>query len=283
MEAWQLYEILEKDFITGEMKDEWAEEMESIYDFICDNFKKRSMGLVCDFTEEIKKVYTSVFPSKEVMEKILDDDVVNAMLFVHHPCIWDIRSSPDVFYPMDKNLLYKFKERKISIYNLHVPLDNYGEHSTSCTLARNLGIVVEKPFAPYYGAFAGVFGTTNLSNVMDMKTKFQQLIGHKACLYDYGLPEIKNNKVAIVAGGGNEVDVLQEVLKEGANTFITGITAKSDYSKKAHDFAKKNAINILGGTHYSTEKFACISMVDYFKKLGLICEFIGEKSLLDDL
>jgi hypothetical protein len=39
----------------------------------------------------------------------------------------------------------------------------------------------------------------------------------------------------------------------------------------------------LGGTHYSTEKFACMAMTKYFEKLGLPSEFIEDAPGLADL
>lgn len=283
MKSAKLYQHLEKDFITSQMSDEWAEDMGSVADFLCDNFKKRSMGLVCDFATEINKVYTAVFPSDKVMLKILNDDVKNAMLFVHHPSIWDIRKTPEVFQQIDQELLRQFKENQISIYNLHVPLDNFGEYSTSVCLSRALGIKIEKAFAPYFGALCGVFGETELLTVKNLKIKFKEAIGHEVVLYDYGDNEIKEKKVAVIAGGGNDIEMLEEIIKEGVNTFATGITAKTEYSKKAHDFAEKNKINILGGTHYSTEKFACEAMIPYFEKIGLSAEFIADEPVMEDM
>lgn len=165
MKESQLYEQLEKDFITPEMTDEWAKYMESVADFLTDNFKKRSMGLVCDFATEINKVYAAVFPSQKGMQNILDRNETDMMLFVHHPSIWDIRKAPEVFYQMDSDLLQQFKDRKICIYNLHVPLDNFGKYSTSVTLAEALGIKPEKSFAPYCGGMAGVFGQSGSATV----------------------------------------------------------------------------------------------------------------------
>lgn len=283
MKATQLYQHLEEDFVTSEMSDEWAQYMNSIEDFLSDNFKKRSIGLVCDFAIVINKVYTAVFPSKEVMQKILDDEIQDAMLFVHHPAIWDIRKTPEVFQQMNKELLQQFKDRRISIYNLHVPLDNFGKYSTSVTLARALGIKPEKPFAPYFGSLCGVFGKTDCATIQDLRKSFQDAIGHKVSLYGYGNNEIKNKIVAVIAGGGNDLNMLKEIVSEGINTFVTGITAKNEYSKKAHDFAEKHKINILGGTHYSTEKFACMFMVNYFKKIGLSSEFIEDKPVMEDI
>jgi len=283
MKAKELYQKLEKDFITPKMSDGWAQYMDSVADFLSENFKKRSMGLVCDFTEEINRVFTAVFPSDKVMKRVLKNKVQNAMLFVHHPSIWDIRRAPKIFYQMDRNLLQQFKDMKISIYNLHVPLDDYGKYSTSANLAEALGIKPKKPFAPYFGALAGVFGKTDLVTVQDLRKRFEKVVGHKVSLYNYGDNHIKNKMVAIIAGGGNDVDMLEEIANEGVNTFVAGVTIKSDHSKKAHEFAEKNKINVLGGTHYSTEKFACIKLCDYFKKLKLPCEFIEDEPLLADL
>jgi len=283
MKATELYQHLEKDFITSKMNDEWVQYMDSIADFLSKNFKKRSMGLVCDFATEINKIYTAVFPSREVMQRILDDEIQDAMLFVHHPSIWDIRKAPEVFQQMDRNLLQQFTVRRISIYTLHVPLDNFGEYSTSVTLTKALGIKPEKSFAPYFGSLYGVFGRTDLATVQDLRNKFQEAVGHEVTLYNYGDNEIKDKIVAVIAGGGNNVDMLEDAAKTGVNTFVTGITVKNEYSQKAHDFAEKHRMNILGGTHYSTERFACISMVDYFKKVGLPSEFIEGKPVIEDM
>lgn len=283
MKATKLYQKLDHDFILENMTDDWAKHMDLIYDFLSDNFKNRSMGLVCDFTKKITKVYTAVFPSQKVMQKILDDKAENALLFVHHPAIWDIRTSPDVFHQMDRKQLQKFKEKNISIYNLHVPLDNYGNYSTSVTLAKALDIKPNKEFAPYFGGFAGVIGKTEIPTIQELKKKFESALGHKASIYNYGNNEIKNGKVAIVAGGGNSIDILEEIKENKINTFVTGITAKNSHSKAAHDFAKENKINILGGTHYSTEKFACIAMCDYFEKQGLPSRFIDDYPVMEDL
>jgi len=283
MKATQLYQQLEKDFIIPGLSDEWAEHMNSVVDFLTEKFKKRSMGLVCDFATEINRVYTAVFPSGKIMQKILDDGIQDAMLFVHHPAIWDIRKAPEVFQQIDRGLLQQFKDRKISIYNLHVPLDNYGEYSTSVTLMKALGAKPEKAFAPYFGSLSGIFGKIDLQTVQDLRKRFEEAVSHKVSLYNYGDNEIKNKTMAVIAGGGNNIEMLEGVVKAGINTFVTGIAVKNNHSREAHEFAEKNKINILGGTHYSTEKFACIAMCDYFRKMGLLCEFIEDKPVMEDI
>jgi putative NIF3 family GTP cyclohydrolase 1 type 2 len=282
MDAVGLYAQLEKDFIAPALSDDWARYMSPVSDFLTDNFKKRSMGLVCNNSTVITCVWTAVFPSVKVMQYLLDTNKENMLLFVHHPEIWDIRKT-EIFQQMDIKLLKQFKERGISIYNLHVPLDNYGEYSTSVSLARAQGVTDLQPFARYYGSMAGVFGTTDCFSLIEISRHFSALLGHYTSMYQYGSDEIINQRVAVVAGGGNLPDVLKEIAGKGINTFITGVSALNDHSRAAHLVASENRINILGGTHYSTEKFACIAMCRYFQKLGLPCGFIEDIPVLEDM
>jgi putative NIF3 family GTP cyclohydrolase 1 type 2 len=283
VKAEKLYAQLEKDFITPALSDEWAKYMESIADFLTDNYKQRSMGLVCDNAREIKKVYTAVFPSDKVMQSILDKGEKEVMLFVHHPSTWDLAKAPPLFQQMDRGLLEKFQEWRISIYNLHVPLDNYSEYSTSATLAKVLGLTALRPFLEYYGSLAAVFGKTKLSTVQEMRKKFTAVLGHRTSFYQYGTDRIKNGVVTVAAGGGNMVEVHEAIAHEGVNLLVTGVTVKKPIAQKAHDLAKEKGINILGGTHYTTEKPACQAMCGYFKELGLPAEFIEGTPGLEDL
>ena len=50
-----------------------------------------------------------------------------------------------------------------------------------------------------------------------------------------------------------------------------------------HRIARESKINVVGATHYSTEKFACIAMKDYFSKLGVEAEFIEGVPCMEDL
>lgn len=283
MESSKLYARLEEDFITPAMSDEWATRMIEVQDFISDNFKKRSMGLVCDFAQEITRVYCAVFPEQSVMNKIIADNTHDALLFVHHPSIWDIRKAPAVFQQMNRGLLEEFKKRRIAIYNLHVPLDNFGPYSTSNTLAEALGIKVERACVPYFGGLAGVIGTTTCKTTSELGILFEKAVGHPVKRYDYGNGKIINGGVVVVAGGGNEVGYLKEAFDMGINTVITGISSRNPHSEKEHAYEEQNGINVLGGTHYSTEKFACEKMCNYFTKLGLPSEFVAGIPVLEDM
>lgn len=282
MEASKIYARLENDFIKPGLSDDWAGHMQEIDDFLSENFKLRSMGLVCDFAKDINYVFSAVFPSDKVLEEILATGKTDAMLFVHHPSILDIRKAPKVFQQMNRDLLEKLRERRISIYNLHVPLDNFGEYSTGVTLSKKLGLTSLEPCIPYYGSLAGVIGEVPYKNVQELQKVFQKAIGHKVKLYKYGDKKIAHKKVLVVAGGGNDEDLLKEVVSRGINTVVTGISSRNPHSESTHVYEEKNGINLLGGTHYSTEKFACQAMCDYFRNMGLDSSFIDDEPVMED-
>jgi putative NIF3 family GTP cyclohydrolase 1 type 2 len=282
MKSIELYNQLDRDFITDGLWDDWARYMKDVNDYLSTNFKERSMGLVCDFADEINKVYTAVFPTEQVLQKIINDVIKDAMLFVHHPSIWDSRR-PDPFYQMDRSLLEKLKENGISIYNLHVPLDNFSEYSTSKTLADALDIQIEKPFAICRRALCGIIGKTECKSIEELHNKFSKVLGHNTSLYLYGDTSIREGRIAIVAGGGNNIDTVSEMIDNNVDVLITGISANNENYSDIHSLEQKNRINVLGGTHYSTEKFACQKMCTYFEKLGLVSTFIEGEPVYEDM
>jgi putative NIF3 family GTP cyclohydrolase 1 type 2 len=282
MKATQLYSRLEKDFVTPEIVETWYSEDWDNQEYICNNFKQRSLGLLCDFTEEINKVYTAVFPSDKALTKIIDDGTTDAMLFLHHPLAWDLNQD-GAFWQINTELLTKLKECRVSLYNFHLPLDNYSQYSTSKTLAEALGIKIEKPFGDYFGAACGIIGTTDCKTVHKLNEKYSQVVGHETRLYQYGGDIIKDGRVGVCAGGGNDMEIVSKLVEMDVKVHIVGISRHSIYSEEAHALEKTHGINLLGGTHYSSEKYACIAMCKYFERLGLEAEFIRDIPCLEDL
>lgn len=280
MKAKTLYRKLDKDFELDLCKDDWSHM--DFNEYISDNFKKRYMGLLLDNSKEINSVYTTVFPSDHILNKIIENKKKDILLVTHHPMIWDIRKTP-VFQDINKKMLMKLKERRISIYTIHVPLDKNGEYSTTISLAKALGIISEGEFYEYYGVMVGIYGKTNLHTPEELADKLSSKVGHKTKLWKYGSDEIQDQNVALIAGGGNEIDIIQEIIDLGINTYVTGITAINEYSQKTHEFEKEKGINLIGGTHYSTEKFACIALCKYFEELNLSCEFIEDHPVMEDI
>ena len=82
-----------------------------------------------------------------------------------------------------------------------------------------------------------------------------------------------------------DLQVRTAALREkGINLFLTGITwPEIPWVARNHAAAKEHGVTLVGGTHYSTEKFAPMEMVKFFEGLGLACEFIPETPRLQEL
>jgi putative NIF3 family GTP cyclohydrolase 1 type 2 len=217
------------------------------------------------------------------MSRIFADKPNNAMLFLHHPSCWDYRDGKLGFFQMDNKWAELCKEHGVSIYAIHVPLDNFGLHSTSRTLTDTLGIEIIEPFCEYRGGLAGVIGKTSCKTVGELKSVFARAVGHPINLYQYGDAEIVDGKVAVVAGGGNDMEVLPAVVEKGVKVLITGISVENEYSADVHEYERKNFVNLMGGTHYSTEKFACMKICGYFIRLGLNAQFVEDMPVMQDI
>ena len=284
MKAQDLYARLNKDFIIQGIKDmDWAARMPVLDKYLYPEFKQNGgMGLMCDFSYEIDKVYTTVFLSDKVLSRLVDDCVSNAMLFSHHPTNWGIKNHNGTYEATEKYIT-ELKERNISIYVLHHPLDNYGKYSTCRTLADNLKISIEKPAFLYYGAMCGIIGTIDCKTTSELHDRYSRAVGHETSLYIYGSEYIQGERIAVCPGGGNAMFVINEMMENNIKILITGVTLVNDYSRETHEYEKKNRINVFGGTHYSSEKFAPMEMCKYFNELGLPSEFIADEPDLIDL
>ncbi|MFT4261629.1 MAG: Nif3-like dinuclear metal center hexameric protein [Candidatus Woesearchaeota archaeon] len=274
MELKKLVDILENDFIKPNYTDVWDYFTQEVEENLTDNFKKRKMGLMFEFSDKVDKVYTSTFPSKEALSKIEGE---NIFWFSHHAANWDIRKE-NVFEYLDKDSLDLMKKRKISLYVLHVPLDDDHKYGTSVCLGEELGLKKSGAFFNYGGALAATLNDEH--KVYELANKCEELVGHDIGFYKYGDGK---GKVSVVGGGGFNKRVFDEMLELGSNTLITGITVLNKHNNDLHEFCMNNKINVIGLTHYSSEKFACIKMVDYFKDLGLNAEFISETPVLEDV
>ena len=289
MQAKALCGKLNKDFIFPGLYDEFAEFIPDMHPYMTDTFRARSMGLVCDFAKEVHKVYTAVFPSEYVMKKIFDDFFSidpkpnGAMLFLHHPSTWGYNGKKLGWTQMGKKWVEACKEHKICIYSLHTPLEVFGNYSTGHSLVRALDMKIIEPFTRYRGGFYGVIGKTDCQTTAELSKLMSRTFGHPVKLYAYGSDIIRGGMVAVMAGSGNGVNVISRIVERGINTLLTGISVNNGDTNGIHQFEQVKGINVLGGTHYSTEKYACISMCDYFEKLGLSAEFVDDLPTMEDL
>ncbi len=279
MNANLLYERLEKDFKVSSFIESWPEFISSRYVF--PGFLNIGNGIMFSNSLEITKVYTAVFPSREVINAIIGQKERDLLIVTHHPMEWDVRNNPP-WINLEENILFQLKERRISIYSMHLPIDVWGSYSTAITFAKKLGVNIEGEFFTHEGVKVAVYGKCPYATVEELGFRVSEVVGHKIRLFPYGEKNIANNKIGVIPGGRPKDHNMQELVDLNINTLVTGIGGKAPHTEKDHLFAEEKKINILGATHYSTEMFACIELLRYFKGLGIPADFVKDSPVLED-
>lgn len=254
--------------------------------YITPSFQRRYMGVVLDNAGKVNKVYTAVFPDLDILDKLLAAKERDILLFTHHAMGYDPTISGLPFYDIPEEYLQKLKKQRISLYTLHNPLDKNGEFSTSVNLAKNLGLELTGEFCEYDGMKVGILGKTELKSILELVERVKSTVGHEVRLLANGDHEIHEGRVAVAAGGGNLGFVVKEIADLGINTYITGCTREVPGFEPVDEFHRvisENKINVIGATHYSTEKFACIAMTGYFRQIGIPSAFLEGRYHFEDL
>jgi putative NIF3 family GTP cyclohydrolase 1 type 2 len=284
MKAKKLYARLDRDFGVDNLRDDWS--FMRFNNYITPSFKRRYMGVMLGNTGKIEKVYTAVFPDLDILDKLLATKEREILLFTHHAMGYDPTISGLPFYDIPEEYLQKLKKQRISLYTLHNPLDKNGEFSTSVNLAKNLGLELTGEFCEYDGMKVGILGKTELKSILELVERVKSTVGHEVRLLANGDHEIHEGRVAVAAGGGNLGFVVKEIADLGINTYITGCTREVPGFEPVDEFHRvisENKINVIGATHYSTEKFACIAMTGYFRQIGIPSAFLEGRYHFEDL
>lgn len=266
MAAREIYAALEREFRPWECTEVFS-----------------TMGLQYDHTDRVNKVFTAAFVSDEVMDQMEARDAEHCLLFTHHPVPQKkdlTKDSP----PPSPQLIERLKARGISVFNYHIPLDRVSPWSPGTNLAKALGLTPYEEFYQQNLVRMGLLCRSPYETLSQLSRAAERAFGHGVKVYPYGGEELKDGKVAIMGGGASNPNIYAELREKGINVFLTGMTSPNiPWVARNHEEARKNAVSLIGGTHYSTEKYAVMEMVKFFEGLGLECEFLPETPNFEEL
>jgi putative NIF3 family GTP cyclohydrolase 1 type 2 len=267
---------------TGEDLVEWAVNEKSI-SLISPYFLEKKTGLMLKGSETIEKVYTSVFVTDQIVYKLSKQDSP-CLIFTHHN--FDYHEDARGLQDIPVNNLQILREMGHSLFVAHASLDTHKEFGTSVSLAELVGIEIDELFYEYYGAPVALVGhikRETFDNYTDLvKSRLQRPY----------LTQIKNQdyveNVGVVAGGGDDPQILQKVNDFGCDTYLTGTVehrwSSPHFQKLNHEFHELNKqlkINLIGGTHYGTERPAMIKVLRYFQRNEIPAEYCEDDVLLN--
>ncbi|OGY44970.1 MAG: hypothetical protein A2744_01545 [Candidatus Buchananbacteria bacterium RIFCSPHIGHO2_01_FULL_44_11] len=247
--------------------------------YVNPQFLQNFHGLILRNSRIVKKIYLAVFLSGEILDKIFQQNISDALIFLHHPM--DMESSGRGFLPVEEKYFLKLKRRRISIYCLHTPLDINKSVSTSRSIAKVLKLQNQREYSKCSIGYAGIYGN------LEHSVEFAEFI--KLLKVIFGIDEIHHlqrspsvQKVGVIAGGGAEVEYMRETIDLGCDTYLSGdylnkVKTENSIRRRAEFEAVKDYLNInlIECSHYATEKLVLVNeMQEYFKNLGLETEFI---------
>ena len=210
----------------------------------------------------VKKIAFGVDAAMETFEQAAARNA--GMLFVHHGLFW---GAP---VRVAGNLRQRIKfllDKNISLYAVHLPLDQHPEFGNNAVLARLLGLENIEPFGVYHGRKIGCKGTFPEPVSIDEAVKKINFQGRPpAGVFPFGK---KSCVSAAVVSGGSSSNA-RDAIEEGVDLFITGESFHGVY----HDCLEAK-LNMIAGGHYSTEVWGVRAVMDHCSSaLGIDVEFI---------
>jgi dinuclear metal center YbgI/SA1388 family protein len=211
---------------------------------------------------EFAKIAFAVDAGIEVFKRAAEAGA--GMLFVHHGLFW---GAP---IRIEKNHRQRVKfllDNNISLYAVHLPLDQHPSLGNNAVLAELLGIEEKEPFGKYHGLKIGYKG--KLSQVLTVEEAAQRIsfMGRPPLgVYPFGKKECST--CAVISGGAAKEAF--QAMEEGIDLYVSG-----ECNHTVYHHAMEGRLNIIAGGHYSTEVWGLRRLMEHcVKQLGIDSEFI---------
>lgn len=245
-----------------------------------DDFCKYFNGLMLRANNEVSNVFCISFPTPDVLRKILAGASGNDLIFTHHPI--DMAVAGAGFLPISPEDLSSLRLKGVSMYSCHAPLDCHTEVSTNVAIVQALRGRIVKEFLPYGNGFAGRIAIINGITPSELLGKGRKIFGVSRAEQKEGHFRTIE-KIAIVAGGGDDVDAMAEAESLGAEAYITGEWYTRSVPLDPRDqewaqenrtacqnFAKNTRMHLFGFSHPATEFLVMKTQMEHhFHMLGL--------------
>ncbi len=241
----------------------WKEELEP-------EFVKNFNGLMIKAEEDTKinKVWLLSFLNNYMIEEILGKASKGDMIFAHHPVQMECGDPREDakwgrgFLPVDPNLLKILKEKKISVYTCHAPLDagSISGLGTNESLIKMInGKQVDK-YMEYAHGYA--------ARICEVEPQTVKTLIDKLKIPNLDYIDIKGNTdldrqittIAIIPGGGGNVKDIQPAESFNTDVVISGqVTCRIEGERGVREdqalqnFYPNTKMTLIGLSHAGSE------------------------------
>jgi len=222
--------------------------------------EEESNGLIVRSSDVVTSIAAAVSTSFHAISRAKSAQA--DLLIVHH------RSWPQIDLELVEEKHSRLRQNGISLYGAHSALDGAPGISNGDGIAEATGVKVRERFLPYHGGMAGVIGTCG-GTFQEFVDRLRSALGT--------LVEARQNSerfgvVAIASGGAPFTTFVQEAAARGADTYVTG-----EITMYTRMYAKERKINLVAGSHYSTETFGVRALAQLVEdRFGIAWTFVPE-------
>lgn len=236
--------------------------VENCQEYFAKDFLSLFNGLMISGSNEVNHFFGAVFPTEETLRDFINESVPGDLLFLHHPLDMECGDPQGefgrAFLPINIELLQKIKEKELSIYSCHHPLDCNDKISTGLAIAKKLGLMNIKPCVEIAGEFVGLIGEIEQVTANELIEKLKEIF--ELPYLDLGGHNDDIKKIVIVAGSGDKVDFFKEAESLGADAYVTGeIHSHIDNEKgrvkmkESLEYIKDSNMSFFGVSHAASE------------------------------
>jgi putative NIF3 family GTP cyclohydrolase 1 type 2 len=264
--------------------DDWSETFEHAYpepywrEYVVPGWEGHWNGLSVRGAEDVERAVTCVFPSGRIVAALPP----GTFLFAEHPL--DFADEPG-FLPLSLETYETMRENGISFYNAHAPLDMHPEVSPSRLCAEGVGLEALEQYFPICEGIPGgaaIIGESRLS-VEGLADALRSYLGPEIKVHVLTRPRAEAGRVAMVAGGGALVEILEASLERGCQTYVTGNAATTcrlafvqQQVRAFRERADAAGVTLIDAMHYGMEKPPQLAMLSWFQQRGLPAEFVPD-------
>lgn len=260
---------------------QWAVTAEN-RDMVYSEFLEHRTGLMVAGAVKVQAVRTTVFVTDSIVKKLRE--TLPCLLFTHHN--FDYYEDDRGLQPIRPDQIEDLLQHGHSVYVAHASLDTHPIYGTSLALAMAVGITVKERFYNYFGAPVALVGSVGDWDLQAFVEHIRRTLLRPKLDLEKHRHLVQN--VAVVAGGGDLPDLLQEAYDRGCDTMLLGtlehrwaIPAVQEKHKQFRRLNDRLKVNLIGGSHFGTERPAMIRVIELFKSLGLPSEYCEDDELLN--
>jgi putative NIF3 family GTP cyclohydrolase 1 type 2 len=262
--------------------DDWSGTYELLYpdpywrEFAEPGYEGRWNGLVVRGDAEVEQAVTCVFPSDGIVASLEP----RTLLFSEHPIAFE--DDVEGFAPLARATYERLREQGSSFYHVHAPLDQHPVVSPSRLVSDGIGLSKLEEYFPIAEGIPGgaaIIGESDLT-LDGLAVALRTFLGPEIPVSVLSRPRERAGRVAVVAGGGAERDILEASLERGCETYVTGNAAsrcRLDFVREAvgafRSLADEEDVAVVDATHYGLETPPQLAMVPWFEELGLPAAF----------